>query len=116
MKHSLIACALALTASLSATTIAAEPDNHKGLQARDMEHMTQELGLTEQQQEQIANLNSKYAERYREMRQSHREEVGRLLNAEQQVKMATLREERRERMIKRHAEYKRGDQAQRDHR
>lgn len=114
MKHTLIACTLVLTTGLSAASMAGQHQDHKGMHDRHMEHMTRELGLTEQQQEQIGSVNSKYAERYRETRQAHRDEVRKLLNAEQQEKMETLRDERREKMAKRHADYKRGDQAQSD--
>jgi Spy/CpxP family protein refolding chaperone len=109
MKHTLLACALALTTSLSAAAFAGAHSDHEGMHERHMERMTQELGLTAQQQEQIGNLNKGYAERSRDMRQAHREEVRKLLDAEQQAKMDAMREQRREQMIQRHADHARGD-------
>ncbi|MBL4833843.1 MAG: hypothetical protein JKY26_07700 [Pseudomonas sp.] len=115
MKNTLLACALVITTGLSSTAFAGSHASHETMHERHMERMTQELNLTEQQQERISTLNTQYAERYREMRRAHREEVRALLDKEQQAKMDTLREERREKMAKRHAENKRGDRAHGDH-
>ena len=60
MKHILLACALALTTSLSAAVFAGAHSDHADMHERHMERMTRELGLTAQQQEQIGKLNTDY--------------------------------------------------------
>lgn len=115
MKHTLLACALALTTGLSAAAVAEAHTHHDAMQPRHMEHMTEALGLTTRQQEQIGKLHSQYAERLGKLRQAHREDVRNLLDPEQQAKMDAMREQRREQMAKRHAEHKRGDHEHDNH-
>lgn len=103
MKHTLIACVLVMATSFSAAGFAGQHKDGKGMHERHMERMAAELDLTAEQQDQIGNINSKYAKQYRELSQSHRKEIQSLLNKEQQEKMKALRDERRDKMADYHS-------------
>ncbi len=98
MKHTFIACALVLATGFSAPGFAGQHKDHEGMHERRMERMAEELNLTDEQQDKIGAINSKYAKQYRELSQAHRKEVRKILSKDQQEKMQTLREERREEM------------------
>lgn len=113
MKHTLIACVLAMAGGFSAVGFAGQHKDADSMHERRMEHMTQELDLNSDQQEQISTINREYAKRYRELSQAQRDEVGHLLNEEQQAKMQTMRDERRNKMAKNRARH--GDEQRAKH-
>lgn len=102
MKHTLIACVLVMAGGFSAAGFAGPHKDADSMHERHMERMAKELDLNSDQQEQISTINREYSERYRELSQAHRDEVGNLLNEEQRTKMQTMRDERRNKMAKNH--------------
>jgi Spy/CpxP family protein refolding chaperone len=100
MKHTLLACVLVFASGFSAASFAEQPKHMEGAHERRMERMTQELGLSADQQTRIGALNNTYAERYHELSQTHRDEVRKLLSEDQQAKMQKMHDERRDRMAR----------------
>ena len=97
MKTILIASALALTTALSAPVIAG-PGMDADHGERMMQRMTERLGLSAEQQEQIRTIHVEQMARHKEIRQQTKSRMQEVLTDEQEQKLQEMHAERRKAM------------------
>lgn len=103
MRKMLIASAFALTTVISAPVFAGsgvEADHGE----RMMQRMTEKLGLSAEQQEQIRTIHTEQMARHKDIREQTKSRMQEVLTDEQEKKLQELHNERRKSMKRKYHE------------